>query len=306
MQYRFAFAPESPAEQFFMSQLKPLVFIFSAFCLLLFSAPPASAQSQKSGKKHWRELREEIFAELELELARLSAQQVGELEAAQSLGLALPLPANTKSKELVFEESRQEAEKLVLSRHPRKSLQELVMLAELRYPIYKIGEQVNIRLKTKSQPYVSGTLQSIGDERVQIGSRFIPIRDIVTEQQRGFDHFISLKDRQNYVEKQKNLQEAIIKNALADSLPRVFAARMLQEGYYYDEEKHNDKMKLENWCKAELALQEELARLRQETAIKMRPELEKQRFGEHNFKYYSGKKEWRPAGLWQRVKNIFD
>ena len=279
---------------------------FAAICLLFACAMPTYAQTQNSGKKDWRQVRESIFAEIELELAKLSTEQVSEQDAAKSLGLTLPLPTINKSKEQVLAESQQEAEQAALTKHPKKELQELVAMAELRFPIYKVGERVNIRLKTKSQPFVSGTVQNIGTERVQIGSRFIPIKDIVPEQQRGFDHFISLKDRQNFVEKQMSLQEAIIKNAIADTLPQVFATKMQQEGYYFDSEKHDDKTKPENWCKADEALHEELTKLRQEYAAGIRPEMEKQKFGEQNFKYYAGKKEWRPAGLWQRMKNIFD
>ena len=57
---------------------------------------------------------------------------------------------------------------------------------------------------------------------------------------------------------------------------------------------------------AGVVLQQELTRLRQEATDKLRPEIEKQRFTENHFKFYVNKKEWRPAGVFQSLKNLFE
>jgi hypothetical protein len=274
-----------------------------AFALSTYAADTAGEDSSQQG---WRKKRAEIFAQIEQEVKEQAENTVTLENAAASLRIQLPVTKPQKNTREIFSETRQAADKAALAAKPLKELQLIVAEAERLYPLYQIGDQVSIRTRIKAYPLATGIVAAISTERVRIGSRWIPLKDIAEEQRNGFDAVKTMDLRQNYAARQNNLQMAILRNASDEIFHKTLPQNMRQGGYYPDDDEEADLSSPESWLNAESVLQEELIRLRKETASKLRPEIEKRMFAENGFKYYESKKEWRPTGFLQSLKNLFD
>lgn len=265
-----------------------------------------SADEEKSELQGWRKQRAEVFAQIEQELEEKVTAEITIEDAAASLGIPLPLIKPERSVSDAFVEIRKEAEEAARAARPIRELQSIVHAAERLFPLYKVGDRTSVRLRTKVNPVASGIVHSISNERVQIGSRWIPIQDIAEEQRFAFDEQKTTDLRQNYVMRQNSLQFALFKNASDEFFLQLLPTKMRLAGYAPINTGSEELPKAENWLSHEIALQQELSRLRKEASEKLRPEIEKKRFAENQFKYYQSKKEWRPAGVFQSLKNLFD
>ncbi len=279
--------------------------IFSAL-LFAFALSARSADSAADKLQGWQKKRAEIFAQVEQEVKEQAEKNVTIENAAASLKIQLPVAKPEKNVQQIFSETRREAEAAALAARPLRELQVIVDEAERIFPLYQIGDQVSIRTRIKAYPLATGMVSAISSERVRIGSRWIPIRDIAEEQRNGFDAVKTRDLRQDYAAKQNNLQMAILRNATDEIFRKTLPQNMRQAGYFQDSDEDADPLSPGGWQSAESALQEELTRLRKDEAIKLRPEIERKRFSENRFKYYEAKKEWRPAGVLQSFKNLFD
>ncbi|MFA6929167.1 MAG: hypothetical protein WCT05_02490 [Lentisphaeria bacterium] len=265
-----------------------------------------SANEAKSELQGWRKKRAEIFAQIEQELAAKVAAEVHMEDAAASLAIPLPIVKPERSVSDAFVEIRKKAEEAARAARPIRELQSIVHDAERLFPLYKVGDRTSVRLRTKVYPIASGIVNAISNERVQIGSRWIPIQDIAEEQRFAFDEQKTTDLRQNYVMRQNSMQFALFKNASDELFLKLLPTQMRQAGYVPINTGSEELPKPENWLSHEIALQQEWSRLRKEASEKLRPEIEKKRFAENRFKYYQNKKEWRPAGMFQSLKNLFD
>lgn len=275
------------------------IIFFAVLCCL--GLPLQSAEELKG----WRKTRAEIFARVEQEVKEQVEATITLESAAASLNIQLPAPEPKQSADEIFAEARKDAEKAALAARPLKALQTLVQEAEQIYPLYRVGDQVSIRTRIKSNPIANGIVGAISPERIRIGSRWIPIKDIAEEQRNAFDAIKTQDLRQNYVTRQNNMQMAFLKNSTDHFLLEILPEKMRTAGYYAISSDNNELLNPKNWVAAGVALQQELTRLRKETAEKLRPEIEKKRFTEQKFKYHEGKKEWQPAGILQSLKNLF-
>lgn len=282
------------------------------FCSMLFALLPClafplyCAEDTEASLKGWRKTRAEIFARIEQEVKEQVETTVTLESAAASLNIQLPVQQPEKSAKEFFAETRKEAEKAALAARPIKELQEIVQEAERIFPLYQIGDQVSIRTRIKTNPVASGIVSAISPERVLIGSRWIPVKDIAEEQRNAFDTVKTQDLRQNFVTRQNNLQMAILRNNTDDLFLKTLPEALRKGGYFPKSHDPIELVKPGNWVPAGVVLQQELTRLRQEATDKLRPEIEKQRFTENHFKFYVNKKEWRPAGVFQSLKNLFE
>lgn len=278
--------------------------LFAIFCCL--ALPVQAAEEKDSSLKGWRKTRAEIFARIEREVKEQVDATVTLESTAATLNIQLPLLEPEKSVEEIFAETRKEAEKTALTARPLKELQKIVQEAEQNFPLYQIGDQVSVRTRIKTNPVASGIVGAISPDRVQIGSRWIPVKDIAEEQRAAFDAVKTQDLRQNFAAKQNNLQMAILSNATETNFLKALPENMRKGGYYAASNIPTELVKPGNWVPGKVVLQQELARLRKEAAAKLHPEIEQQRFAENHFKYYANKKEWRPAGVLQSLKNLFE
>lgn len=279
------------------------IILFALLCCLGFTLQ--SADKSDASLQGWRKTRAEIFVQIEQEVNEQVEATVTLESVAASLNIPLPAPEPEKSTEELFAEARKEAEKAALAVRPLKELQALVQEAERIYPLYRVGDQVSIRTRIKANPVANGMVSAISPERVRIGSRWIPVKDIVEEQRAAFDAMKTQDLRQNFVARQNNLQMAILQNATDDFVLKILPETMRRAGYYAISNEQNDLLTPKNWVSSGTVLRQELTRLRKEAKEKLAPEIEKKRFTEKKFKYHEGKKEWQPAGILQSLKNLF-
>ncbi len=285
-----------------------LKYIYYILFSLLFSIalPSLPAEENSSSLQGWRKTRADIYARIDQEVKEQVEATVTLENAADSLNIRLPIPEPEKSAENIFAETRKEAEKVALAERPLIELQKIVQEAERIYPMYQVGDRVSIRLRIKANPVANGIVGAISEERVQIGSRWIPVKDIAEEQRIAFDALKTQELRRNFVARQNNLQMAVLINSTNEIFLRTLPQNMRKGGYYPGSGDPEELLKPEKWIDANTVLQQELARLRQEAAARLKPDIEQQRFTENKFKYYTNKKEWRPAGVLQSLKNLFE
>jgi len=276
-----------------------VIILFALLCCL--GLPLQSADELKG----WRKTRAEIFAQVEQEVKEQVEATVTLESAAASLNIRLPTSEPQQSVEEVFDEARKEAEKAALAARPLKELQTIVQEAEQIYPLYQVGDQVSIRTRIKSNPIANGIVGAISPERIRIGSRWIPVKDIAEEQRNAFDALKTRDLRTNFVTRQNNMQMAFLKNSTDQFVLETLPEKMRVAGYHTVSNDQNELLNPKNWMPASVAIQQELTRLRKEAAERLRPEIEKKRFTEQKFKYHEGKKEWQPAGVLQSLKNLF-
>lgn len=284
----------------------PIVISWFIPLLIGLFIPWAPAAEEKPVLQGWQKKRAEILVLIDREVLRRVAEEVTEESTAAVLKISLPVVKPQKTADQLFREIRSEAEKNALSNRPLKALQMIVQEAESKYPLYQIGDEVQVRLRIKTNPLASGVIHSISDERVQIGTRWIPIRDIAEEQRFAFDRQKTMDLRQNYITRQNNLQMAMLKNATDQIFQKILPGQMEKEGFLPVNPDSAELLNLDNWLAAEAVLNRELLRLRKEAEVKLRPQIENQLFTENGFKYYENKKEWRPAGVLQGLKNLFE
>lgn len=287
----------------FRLQFYPLLILAIVFCDLL------AAQSQEKEKdtlQGWQKTRAEIFERVEQEVKDKVEDTITLENVAARINIKLPVKEIKKTADEIFAETRQEAREEALAAKPLKELQVIVHEAERIYPLYEIGDQVSIRTRIKAYPMATGIVMGISDERIRIGSRWIPVRDIAEEQRNGFDKFKTENLRRNFIARQNNLQMAILQNTTNDLFMKKLPANLREAGYFAESDEQQELLKPENWISTKAFLQAELTRLQKEEAARLRPAIEKRLFTENKFKYYEDKKEWRPAGIFQNLKNLFE
>ena len=195
----------------FTNRLRFSYYIFFIFfsCSVLHAA-----EEEAPSLKGWRKTRAEIQARVEQEVKEQVETEVTLESAAASLNIRLPAVEPEKTQEDIFAEARKEAEKAALTARPLKPLQEIIQDAERRFPLYRVGDQVSVRTRIKTNPIASGIVGAISQERINIGSRWIPVKDIAEEPENRFRCLENARLETKITSQGKNnLQMAFLKNA---------------------------------------------------------------------------------------------
>lgn len=282
---------------------KLIVSPFSIFLIVISCQIKIFADTKKTSVQ---EKREAIFKQIEEELHKQVELELDQEELAKKLNIKFPLKKAELSAEQIIAECRTEAEQKAKENFAGTSLQTIVQEAERRFPLFKVGDKVNIRLLTKAYPRASGTVMAISDERVQIGIRWIPMKDIVEEQRTAFDYARTMDLREAFVMRQNSMQLAIQKNKQEQILNQCIKNKMKSAGYVLDSEGTPELTNQNNWLSNFEIFQEELKAEKKMLEKKLRPEIENRLFTENNFRYNEKRKEWQPKGFLQNIKNLFN
>lgn len=133
--------------------------------------------------------------------AKAMAKELNLKDVALRYNIPYPLPELKLTVNEVIEKAKKLSEEDANKLYPigPKEVGEIETSAKLRYPLYKVGDQVTLKIERGGvAPVVVGTLKGFTQSGVKIGNRLVSNLDLTQEQFALFDAKLNEKYRKNY------------------------------------------------------------------------------------------------------------
>lgn len=264
-------------------------------------APVVTAQSAD-----WRSERNALLDQVRNEAEAQVDTQVTLEGIASARNARLPLAPPTATKAQILQASLDAVNQEASEKFPPALRSAIITEAMEQFPLRKIGDRVVLRTRLRVNAEVEGIVMAISPERVQIGSRWIPLNDMYEQDRISFDPDQTRQAREELAQSQITRLEARVVSWKKQELRQRIPQMLRENGYILaektDELKTNDP---DFWVPALDTCQEAYRTERKKALAQALPEIERKIMSRHGYVYEERSKQWRPAGAWNKIKFLF-
>lgn len=215
------------------------------------------------------------------------------------LPLAPPKTSKTQVLQTCLDAINQEA----LEKFPPALRSTIIEQAMQQFPMRKVGDRVALRTRLRVNAEVEGIVMAISSERVQIGSRWIPLNDMQEQDRLSFDADRSRQARDELAQSQIARLEARIVAWKKQELRRRIPLQLHENGYILEsDDEDQDTSNPDRWVAAIDACQTAYQAERERALARTLPDIERKIMLGHGYVFEDKAKQWRPAGAWNKIK----
>jgi hypothetical protein len=195
------------------------------------AAVPAAGDDSEEWRAERRMLYERIDKEVDQELARIANPRA----IAKALGMEYPVPRSPNGYAEIMAEVEEKVDDAVDLRFPASEVAGFQQEAEERYRMYEIGDRVSFVLRGGfgTNTSVEGVFRRINQNRIQIGSRWVPTSDMDDEDLARFSPELHEEMVAKYVESRKNHRELDIEKFREQLTLKLAYEHFTKNNYVY-------------------------------------------------------------------------
>lgn len=243
----------------------------------------------------WRELRTRLQAEIDDRVQSELLEVVRPEALALAHGLSWPVVAPAMTLDQVYAEFEKGLQEELSREFPDSQVEEILQEALRRHGYWQIGDEVTLQTRGKMSHKITGRLQAVTPARVKIANRWLSAVDLDDEVMARFFPEQAEQAQKKYVERETRRlhlrRQTFVEQYRQQHLPVL----LRQNGYQpIFEGSGPENLNPANWLAQTDILAQWLYTARQEKAVELQLEVEREVFAEQGFFYDPATKQWLP------------
>lgn len=251
----------------------------------------------------WHRERDTLLEKARQEAETAVDTQISLDAVAKARNAILPLAPPKAGKSHILQACLDEINQEATEKFPPALRSTIIDQAMQAFPMRKVGDRVSLRTRLRVNAEVEGIVMAISSERVQIGSRWIPLNDLQDQDRLSFDADRTRLAREELAQSQVARLEARVVTWKKQELRRRIPLKLHENGYILENAGEDlDASDPDHWVPALDACQAAYQAERKQVLAQTLPEIERKIMTAHGYVFEAKAKQWRPAGAWNKIK----